>query len=231
MYLDRRWYNQMLSHAKKINEDNNNEDIVMLPESIFVQVINTDLHNVLAENIMKDEIVTDAIEVLKLNGIPPIKSALSDWKMDNSLLFFKGKCYVPDNEDLRRNIVRRYHDLVPSGHPGQYGTLELVQRKYWWPRMFTFVKKYVEGCASCQQMKVNTHPTSPPISPIPAPADALPFSNITMDFVTDLPENTSDDSVLVVVDHVSTKGVISTPCNKKIDALGTANLILNNVYW
>src|SRR3978361_468877 len=203
----------------------------MLPESIFVRVIDTDLHNVLAENIMKDEIVTDAIEVLKSNGIPLIKSALSDWKMDNGLLFFKGKCYVPNNEDLRRNIVRRYHDLVSSGHPGQYGTLELVQREYWWPRMSTFVKKYVEGCASCQQMKVNTHPTSPPISPIPAPADALPFSNITMDFVTDLPENTGDDSVLVVVDHASTKGVILTPCNKKIDALGTANLILNNVYW
>ena len=36
-------------------------------------------------------------------------------------------------------------------------------------------------------MKTNTHPTTPPLNPIPADKDALPFSTVTMDFITDLP--------------------------------------------
>jgi transposase InsO family protein len=51
-----------------------------------------------------------------------------------------------------------------------------------------------------------------------------------MDFITDLPESDGFDSIFVVVDHGLTKGVIFTPCNKTIDALGTADLYFNNVY-
>jgi hypothetical protein len=95
--------------------------------------------------------------------------------------------------------------------------------------MYIFIKKYVEGCAKCQQMKINTHPTSPPITPIKSNS-TRPFSQISMDFITDLPENEGFDSILVVVDHGLTKGVIFIPCNKTIDALGTADLLLHHVY-
>ncbi|OBZ66806.1 hypothetical protein A0H81_13354 [Grifola frondosa] len=78
--------------------------------------------------------------------------------------------------------------------------------------------------------KVNTHPTSPPLQPIPAAHDARPFSTLTMDFVTDLPESEGFDSLLVVVDHDVTKGIVLTPCNKTIDAIGTADLLHRNVY-
>ena len=96
--------------------------------------------------------------------------------------------------------------------------------------MYVFVKNYVAGCALCQQMKVNIHLTSPGLIPIKANEHVKPFSQITMDFITDLPESTGYDSLMVVVDHGATKGVISIPCNKTIDALGTAKLYLDNVY-
>ena len=35
---------------------------------------------------------------------------------------------------------------------------------------------------------------------------------------------------MVVVDHNSTKGVILCPCNKTIDTIGTADLVLENIY-
>ena len=58
------------------------------------------MHNLFAKQIMKDDIVHDAITALKERGAPPIKSSLSDWKVENGLLFFKDRCYILNNEDL-----------------------------------------------------------------------------------------------------------------------------------
>ena len=73
-------------------------------------------------------------------------------------------------------------------------------------------------------MKVNTHQTSPPILLIKSTA-TRPFS-----LVTDLPEIKGFDSVMVMVDHGLTKGVIFIPCNKTINALGAADLYHHHVY-
>ena len=51
-----------------------------------------------------------------------------------------------------------------------------------------------------------------------------------MDFITDLPMSKGFDSIMVVVDHGSTKGVILEPCNKTIDTTGTGTILLNTVY-
>jgi len=95
--------------------------------------------------------------------------------------------------------------------------------------MTTFMKKYVEGYAKCQQMKVNTHLTIPPLSLIRSEG-GCPFSLITTYFITDVLESDGYDSLMVMVDHGSTKGVIFISCNKTIDALGVAMLLLDHVY-
>ena len=116
-----------------------------------------------------------------------------------------------------------------AGHPGAFKTMELISEHYWWPRMFGTVKSYVDGCAPCQQMKVNTHPTAPPLNPVKFTA-TRPFELASTDFITDLPEVNGYDSLMVVVDHGLSKGVILIPCKKTIDALGTANNYLDAVY-
>ena len=79
-------------------------------------------------------------------------------------------------------------------------------------------------------MKVNTHPTAPPLNPIAADPNALPFQTVSMDFITDLPESPTYDSIMVVVDHDVSKGIILIPCRKTIDAFETAKLYLDQVY-
>src|SRR6266576_6764930 len=74
--------------------------------------------------------------------------------------------YVPQNEELRNDIIKAHHDPVIMGHPGCLKTLELVNQDYYWPGMTSNISKWVEGCALCQQMKINTHPTTPGIMPI-----------------------------------------------------------------
>jgi Integrase zinc binding domain/Integrase core domain len=204
--------------------------MTMLPEALFVRVIDTDLRDLLAEKVMGDDLMKEIVRVIKSRGTPPIRSSNEDWTMNkDNLVFFKDRCYVPQNKDLCRKIVQRYHENMTTGHPGRFQTLELVRRDYWWPGMTVFVRNYVEGCAACQQMKVNMHPTMPPISPIKSEA-TRPWSLVTMDFITDLPPGRGSDSIMVVVDHGLTKGVIFIPCNKTIDALGAADLYLEHVF-
>ena len=79
-------------------------------------------------------------------------------------------------------------------------------------------------------MKVNTHPTSSGLIPIKGQKDTKPFSQVTCDFITDLPESDGFDSLMVVVDHGSTKRVISIPCNKMIDATLSAQNYIDHGY-
>src|SRR5271163_2137008 len=209
--------------------DNDNNDQTLLPDGLFINVIDEELGNLIKKTDQTDQVVQEALTAL-LNGGPfPLKSALSDWRIDNDLVFYKDRCYVPDNLELRRNIVKRYHNAIPVGHPGRLATQAIVQRDYWWPGMATFIRNYVDGCAVCQQNKINRHPVSPPLQPIRS-ENPRPFSLITMDFITDLPLSDGFDSILVVVDHGSTKGVILSPCHKTIDSAGTATILLDSLY-
>ena len=78
-------------------------------------------------------------------------------------------------------------------------------------------------------MKVNTHPTIPALSPLSSTC-SRPFQQLSVDIVTGLPPSAGFDSLLVVVDHGLSKGVILTPCNKTIDAKGVAELFFKYVF-
>ena len=95
--------------------------------------------------------------------------------------------------------------------------------------MFSFVYCFVSGCTLCQQMKVNTHPTVPVLSPLPSIC-SCPFQQLSVDLITDLLSSHGCDSLLVMVDHGLSKGVILTPCNKTIDAKGVAKLFFKNIF-
>ncbi len=92
--------------------------------------------------------------------------------------------------------------------------------------MSTFVKDYVDGCATCQAMKIRPR-NQVPLQPNRVPSDV--WEIITMDFITDLPTSLGYDSLFVVVDHFS-KATIVSPCNKTITAEETSKLYLENVW-
>ena len=158
-----------------------------------------------------------------------------DWthtvENDTTFLDFKGRQYVPADLNLRRQILKLKHDALSAGHPGVLETLLAVSKDYYWPGLRTFVRNYVAGCLECQRFKINRHPARPALMPIPTAPNACLFAHTSMDFLTDLPPaDDGNDSILVLVDHSLSKGVIIIPCKKKISAMSTADLILANLY-
>ena len=66
--------------------------------------------------------------------------------------------------------------------------------------------------------------------PIKGSTTRCPFAQISYDFITDLLISNSFDSLMVMVDHGPSKGVILCPCHKTIDATGTVELLIQNVH-
>ena len=64
------------------------------------------------------------------------------------------KVYVLRDEKLRAKVICLHHDTPVAGHRGQWKTTELVTRNFWWPGVTKEVKKYIEGCGTCQKNKI-----------------------------------------------------------------------------
>jgi len=108
---------------------------------------------------------------------------LCRWK--GGYLWHQGKIWIPNNEGIRTKLIRQHHDILQAGHGGTAKTTELVQRKYYWPRMRETIKQYVKNCDICQRTKVVRHAPYGLMKPNEAPH--RPWKSISMDFITDLP--------------------------------------------
>ena len=89
---------------------------------------------------------------------------------------------------------------------------------------------YVTGCAECQCHKVNLHPTKVPLQPIYPKPEAMPFEMVAIDLITKLLELQGYDSILTITNHDCTKAAIFIPCNKEINAEGTAALYIKHIF-
>jgi len=73
-----------------------------------------------------------------------------EWREKDRLMLKEGKVYVPKDKELRMEIIQLYHNTLVEGHGGQWKMVELVTRNFWWSGVMKEIKRYVEGCDSCQ---------------------------------------------------------------------------------
>ena len=135
--------------------------------------------------------------------------------------------YVPP--PAQSSLLHSIHSSPLSGHLGCFRTKAIVEHDFWWPGLSVFVNNFVAGCIVCQQNKAHTHPVIPPLSPIKS-SSSLPFKQLSVNLITDLPFSHGHDSLMVMVDHGLMKGVILAPCSKTIDANRIAQLFFDHVF-
>jgi len=150
-----------------------------------------------------------------------------EWREVDGIMYKKGKVYVPKDEKLRAEIIRLYHDTPIGGHRGQWKMVELVTRNFWWPRVTKKVKRYVEGCDTCQQNKNCIEQPAGKLMPNSIPEKS--WMHISADFITKLLLAQGYDLILVVVDRL-TKIVHFIPTTEKTSAKGLARLFRDNIW-
>ena len=212
---------------------NNNHMVTLLPEYDICQYhiwqLDLDLVKKISQSSSSDLIITKVLEAMNRENINPWLpwTTKEDWQFEDRKLYFKHRLYIL--EEVQCQLVMDTHESLVGGHGGFFLTLHLLQKDYWWPGMSTFLQKFISRCAACQSAKMNTHPTVPGLTPLTVES-STPFSSISVDLISGLLTSHGFDSVMVMVDHGLTKGVIYCLWTKEIDAAGVATLFFKHVF-
>ena len=117
---------------------------------------------------------------------------------------FRNRLWVPKR--LRTGLVQATHDSLVHVHPGREGLYAILARQYFWPRMGDDIRQFTRNCDSCSSNKSWRTRRQGFLKPLPIP-DRI-WTEISIDFITDLPESEGCTIIVVVTDRLS-KGVLA----------------------
>ncbi len=151
---------------------------------------------------------------------------LNQCQIKNGFLYYRDRLCVPDDDELRAELVKLYHENPTSGHPGRAGTFALIGRQYFWKGMDSFIRRWVRNCLVCRRIKSFRQGYRGLLQPLPIPQRA--WLDISMDFIVGLPVCDGFDAILVVVDRL-TKLRHYVPCHTTDGAEEVARLFVKHV--
>jgi hypothetical protein len=108
---------------------------------------------------------------------------------------------IPNDSTLRLRILHENHDSKVAGHFGQFKTAERMKQNFYWPKMDEDARDYVRSCDTCQRDEVSRHRRYGLLQPLDIPY--RPWTSISMDFITALPESDSYTQIWVIVDRLT----------------------------
>ena len=192
--------------------------------------VDEDLAKAIQEALPRDRNISEYLENLRNPELPredDVREFLEPFSMREDLVLFNGLIYIPENDDIKLQILQQCHDSPTAGHLGQAKTLELVSRNYYWPRMRPYVNDYIRSCDVCARNKTPRHKPHGTLRPLPIPPAS--WSSVSMDFIVELPESNGFNAILVCVDRL-TKMAHFCPTTTNVTAEITADLYLRHVF-
>lgn len=156
-----------------------------------------------------------------------IKVSIGDCELDESdKLLFRKRKWVPQSDELRTKIIQGTHDSMITGHPGREVTSSLVSRDFFWPNMLADIRRFVRNCDVCGRNKAWKERRQGFLKPLPI-SDRT-WQELSMDFITDLPESEGCTNLIVFTDRLG-KGTILESC-QSMTAPAVANIFVRCVY-
>ncbi|POM70927.1 LOW QUALITY PROTEIN: Putative retroelement [Phytophthora palmivora] len=199
--------------------------------------VTTDLYGRIRLAYQGDENYTPLVQFLsdgkdaKVDRLSPRQRAqLHCYELAEGLLHYRtleilSRVVVPNDKDLKYDILLEAHDAPISGHLGREKTYQTVSQIM--PRMYKWVAHYVKTCETCQRVKPSGH-ASAPLQSLPVPADC--WKSMSLDFVFGLPaDDRCNTGILVFVCRLS-KMVHLAPVRDKVTGKQAAQLFLDSVF-
>lgn len=110
-----------------------------------------------------------------------------------------GKLLVP--QELRTQVLERFHSHKLSGHLGIRKTLSRIKRRFVWPKMTKDVTNYVQKCLICAQRKAHGGSRAP-LQPVPPPSRL--WQTIAMDIIGPITTSLNGNNyILVIVEYLT----------------------------
>jgi hypothetical protein len=105
------------------------------------------------------------------------------------------------NDTLRTKLIQSVHDSAVYGHPGRDATASILARDFYWPLQSRHVRQFLRNCDHCGRNKVWREHKHGLLRPLPVPDQF--FQEISMDFMTDLPDSNGNRYLWVIKDRLS----------------------------
>ncbi|KAH0358938.1 hypothetical protein KCU65_g10168, partial [Aureobasidium melanogenum] len=185
------------------------------------------LKELLQKGYETDPLPSEVLEALDKNLPKHPQISLAECSQESELLFYRQKLYIPDLDELKATLLQEAHDNPSAGHPGRNKTYELLQRHFYWPGMYEYVKQWVKNCHTCQRITPSREGHQGVLKPLSVPGKA--WKDLSMDFITHLPESNGFDAILVVVCRL-TKFRRIIPCKGTCGAEELARLFRDNIW-
>ncbi|RVW40482.1 Transposon Ty3-G Gag-Pol polyprotein [Vitis vinifera] len=104
---------------------------------------------------------------------------------DDEILRFGTRLCVPNDEDLKRELLEEAHCSKFAIHPGGTKMYKDLRQNYWWSGMKRDIAQFVAQYLVCQQVKAEHQRPVGSLQPLAIPE--WKWEHITMDFVIGLP--------------------------------------------
>src|ERR1700677_3902566 len=106
--------------------ENDNENIILLKPEYFriaalsqghvlINAEETPLLSEIQKSKIYNKSVVKAIEDLKKSSTKRLCS--NEWQLEQDLILFQGKVYIPKDNNLRHKIIKLHHNSLSTGHP------------------------------------------------------------------------------------------------------------------
>jgi predicted aspartyl protease len=147
----------------------------------------------------------------------------------DDLLWLDHRLYIPDDTELKYDILYWHHDVPWCAHLGIEKTLALVERSFYWPGMSGDIRQYIRTCHKCQANKTDRRVARPPLTPLPSPE--INWKVLGVDLIVDLPVTVGDEynAICVFVCHLS-KMVRLCATRTTLTTEGFAKLFMREVF-
>nr|GFD33247.1 retrotransposable element Tf2 [Tanacetum cinerariifolium] len=130
----------------------------------------------------------------------------------DNVLWQDTRLVVPNDALLREALLTEAHSSPFSVHLGSTKMYHDLKQYFWWSGMKRDVAMFVSKCLICQQVKIEHQRASGLLQPLDIPV--WKWDEISMDFVTGLPQTQRrHDAIWVVVDRL-TKSAHFLPIRK-----------------
>ncbi|KAE8714558.1 hypothetical protein F3Y22_tig00110195pilonHSYRG00185 [Hibiscus syriacus] len=143
----------------------------------------------------KDEMCLKRIEQVKNKEIKDFEI-----KSDRNL-YCKGRIVIPDNDDLKKEILTEAHCSPLTMHPGGTKMYMDLKDRFWWSGMKRSITEFVSKCLICHKSKPSIKFHQDYCNRF---YSSWKWENVTMDFVSGLPLTPNKrESIWVIVDRLT----------------------------
>ena len=128
------------------------------------QLMNEDPYAQIIEQFSADPDCRELIRQKKKYRMKNGSLCVHEEEQDTSQQYWR--IIVPDDQDIKTNVLKEIHCVPYAGHPGYIRTLEIVKRHFYWSHMTPEVRAFVLDCPVCQIEKGSSQKPAGQLMPL-----------------------------------------------------------------